>query len=151
MQALSSANAIVSLASPSYGQYITERLFSSGEITDLAKKHIQPFYADRATAARSILHQVLPPDLPWRLHTYEGSYFFWLWCEDAKKTSKQLYEYLKKRGVIVVPGEYFFPGQSVDNWDHARQCIRINFARPNNELTQGADILAEALRWMYTR
>jgi valine--pyruvate aminotransferase len=150
MKALASTNAIINLASPSIGQYITERLFASGEITELCQQHVQPFYAERAERARALLMQKLPSDLPWRLHVYEGSYFFWLWCDGAVKTSKQLYEYLKARGVIVVPGEYFFPGQDVAAWDHARQCIRINFSRPDHELEQGSAILADAVQWMYS-
>lgn len=149
MQALSSANAIVSLASPSPGQYVTERLFASGEILDLSKNHIQPFYAERATKARQLLMERLPAELPWRLHVYEGSYFFWLWCDGAKRTSKELYEYLKARGVVVVPGEYFFPGQDVSEWQHAQQCVRLNFSRPDDELEIGSQILAEAVQWMY--
>lgn len=150
MQALSSANAITNLASPSFGQYLTTRLIESGEIMNLARKTIQPFYNERSVRAKKILDKKLPSELPWRIHTHEGSYFFWLWCEDANKTSKQMYDYLKQRGVVIVPGEYFFPGQDTSQWDHARQCIRINFARPDSELEIGADILAEAIRWMYS-
>ncbi len=151
MQALSSANAIVSLASPSYGQYIAEQAFATDAITTLCSDHIQPYYTERAAHARQLLMDGLPSDLPWRLHVYEGSYFFWLWCDKAVHTSVELYEYLKKRGVIVVPGEYFFPGQDTGQWSHSRQCIRLNFARPDQELRDGIAILAEALRWMYAR
>lgn len=149
MKALSSANAIVSLASPSYGQYLAEPLLVSGEIDELCNRYIQPYYADRAQHARQLLNDRLPADLPWRLHVYEGSYFFWLWCEGANKTSKELYEYLKSRGVIIVPGEYFFPGQSATTWPHMQQCIRLNFARPDAELQAGTQVLAEAISWMY--
>lgn len=150
MKALSSANAIVHLASPGIGQYISRRLIQTGEILDLAKQHIQPFYSHRQQRAQKLFSEQLPDDLPWRLHIWEGSYFFWLWCDGAKKTSMELYEYLKQRRVIVVPGEYFFPGQHVAEWDHARQCIRINFSRPDDELAEGSAILAEAVRWMYS-
>lgn len=149
MKALSSANAIVNLASPSIGQYIARRLVGSGEVLELSEQHIKPFYAERAERARALFMEKLPADLPWRLHLYEGSYFFWLWCEGAKKTSKELYEYLKERRVIVVPGEYFFPGQDVTVWDHARQCLRLNFSRPDSELEPGVDVMAEVVRWMY--
>ncbi len=149
MKALSSANAIVSLASPSIGQYITSRLMRSGEILALAREQIQPFYAERAKKARELFLSVLPGELPWRFHIYEGSYFFWLWCDGAKKTSGQVYGFLKERGVIVVPGEYFFPGQDTTKWQHAHECIRINFSRPDSELEAGAAILANAVKWMY--
>ncbi|PID31881.1 valine--pyruvate transaminase [Candidatus Saccharibacteria bacterium] len=149
MKALSSANAIVNLASPSIGQYIARELVASSDIMELATQHVQPFYAERAAHARQLFMDSLPPDLPWRFHIYEGSYFFWLWCDGAAKTATQLYDYLKKRGVIVVPGEFFFPGIDVSTWPHAQQCIRINFSRPDAELTAGARILADGVRWMY--
>lgn len=149
MQALSSANAIVNLASPSIGQYVVQRLLASGGIMDLARESIVPFYTERAERAKNVFNENLPAELPWRLHTWQGSYFFWLWCDGATKSSKQLYEYMKQRGVVVVPGEYFFPGQDTDNWQHARECIRINFARPDVELEAGAKLLAEAVEWMY--
>lgn len=149
MKALSSANAIVSLASPSFGQYVTTRLVDSGEIMDISRKNVQPFYEERARKARKLIMQKLPTDKDWRLHVHEGSYFFWLWCEGSKKTSKELYEYLKNRGVIVVPGEYFFPGIDTSKVKHASECVRINFSRPDEELEAGTTILAEAVSWMY--
>lgn len=91
-----------------------------------------------------------PDDLPWRLHVYEGSYFFWLWCEGAKKTSMQMYEYLRDRGVVVVPGEYFFPGQDTTKWAHSHECLRLNFSRPDSELEVGIPILTEMLGWAYS-
>lgn len=151
MAALSSANAIVSLASPSYGQYIAEPLFASDAISQLCENHIRPYYENRHDIARRLLVDALPSDLPWRLHVYEGSYFYWLWCDGAEKTAMELYEYLKERGVIVVPGEYFFPGQDVARWEHAQQCVRLNFARPDHELHAGAEVLAGGVRWMYGR
>lgn len=149
MQALSSATAIVSLASPSYGQYITKGLFASDKVNELSQKHIQPFYRERAAVAREKIVNELPDELPWRLHKYEGSYFFWLWLDGANKGSLEIYDYLKKRDVIVVPGEYFFPGQKVEDWAHARQCLRLNYSRPDKELDVGIDLLREAVVWAY--
>lgn len=150
MQALSSATAIVSLASPSYGQYITKGLFASDKVNELSQKHIQPFYRERAAVAREKIVNELPDELPWRLHKYEGSYFFWLWLDGANKGSLEIYDYLKKRDVIVVPGEYFFPGQELGGWTHAKKCLRLNYSRPDNELEAGAGALGEAVAWAYS-
>lgn len=150
MRALSSANAIVSLASPSFGQYAMKPLLDSDEIMSLSRDHIQPFYFERAEKARSMMIDQFPDDLPWRLHVYEGSYFFWLWCEGAKKTSMEMYEYLRDRGVVVVPGEYFFPGQDTASWAHGHECLRLNFSRSDSELEAGVPILTEMLRWAYS-
>jgi len=151
MQALTSANAIVSLASPGIGQYIAEPLIRSDAILELSREVIQPYYFERATKARKLIDKHFPADLPWRLHRFEGSYFFWLWLDGAPVTSKQLYDRLKQRGVIVVPGEYFFPGLPAARaaWPHAKECLRLNFARPDAELEQGIPILAEEIARAY--
>jgi valine--pyruvate aminotransferase len=149
MQALASANAIVSLASPSFGQYVATPLIASDEILRLSGEHIKPYYFDRADKARALIQQHFPDHLPWRLHVFEGSYFFWLWLPGSKLTSKQLYGYLKEQGVLVVPGEYFFPGQDTATWSHAHECLRLNFARPDAELERGVPILAEAVKRAY--
>lgn len=60
-----------------------------------------------------------------------------------------MYDYLKQRGVIVVPGEYFFPGQDTGKWPHARECLRLNFARPDAEQDAGVIVLADMMRWAY--
>jgi len=149
MQALASTNAIVSLASPSFGQYVATPLIANDEILRLSDEHIKPYYFDRADKARTLIDQHFPADLPWRLHVFEGSYFFWLWLPGSKLTSKQLYYYLKEHGVLVVPGEYFFPGQDTAAWKHAHECLRLNFARPDKELERGVPILAEAVKRAY--
>lgn len=148
MRALASANAIVSLASPSIGQYVARPLLEDDAIDVLCQQHIQPYYQARRSKMDQLIAQHFPPELPWRLHAYEGSYFYWLWCEGARMTSGQMYEWLKARGVLVVPGQYFFPGQP-DDWTHKHECLRINFARPDAELEAGVPLLAEAIKVAY--
>jgi len=145
MTALASANAIMSLATPSFGQYLTTPLIDNDEILSLSEQHIKPYYLERAKRARQLIDKHFPAALPWRLHLYEGSYFFWLWLPGSKMTSKELYNYLKERGVLIVPGENFFPGQDPNSWPHVHECLRINFSRPDQELEQGIPILAEAI------
>jgi valine--pyruvate aminotransferase len=57
-------------------------------------------------------------------------------------STQQLYERLKARGVIVVPGEYFFPGLKAP-WPHTRQCLRISYAQDDAIVEQGMALLAE--------
>ncbi len=149
MRALTRANATVSLASSGFGQYITRPLFENDKILELSEQHIKPYYMERAAVARALIKKHFPQDLPWRLHTYQGSYFFWLWLEESTMTSKALYAYLKQRGVIIVPGEHFFLGQDTESWNHSHECLRISFARPDEELEQGLPIIAEALYAAY--
>ena len=42
--------------------------------------------------------------------------------------SCELYERLKARGGVVVPGHYFFPGLD-EPWQHRYECIRMSYAR----------------------
>ena len=149
MKALTSANAIVSLASPNFGQYLAKPLIQSDEVLSLSRESICPFYFERADRARKLMNKHFPSHLPWRLHRYEGSYFFWLWLEGSRLSGMQLYDWLKERGVIVVPGEYFFPGQDIHTWAHGRECLRLNFSRSDDELEKGIPILAEAIEKAY--
>lgn len=146
MQALSAVNAKINLSSPSVGQYLAADLLKDDSLDLIRDKYLIPHYRERANFAWRLLHNTLPDAVKWRVHSYNGSYFFWLWCEDMKISSSQLYEKLKARGVIVVSGEYFFAGQNAARWDHATKCIRINFARPNHELEAGFIILAEEIQ-----
>ena len=59
-----------------------------------------------------------------------------------KITSRELYERLKARKVLIVPGEYFFFGLRED-WAHAHECIRMNFAQPEATVREGLRLIAE--------
>lgn len=149
MQALARVNAVVSLTSPSMGQYITKPLLDSDEVIELSQRYIGPYYLEHSRRMHKLIDKHFPSELPWRLHDYQGSYFFWLWLEGAKKTSREVYEYLKQRGVLVVPGDYFFLEHTDLDWPHTQECLRIYFARPDQELEAGIPILAEAVNWAY--
>lgn len=145
MNRMAYANAIINLTSAGFGQYLLRPLLDNDEILRLSAEHIQPHYYERAAKAHELIEQHFPKDLPWRLHTHEGSYFFWLWCEGMTLTSRNIYEELKQRGVIVVPGNSFFPGLGGEDWRHASECLRLNIARPDAELEHGIGIVAEVL------
>jgi valine--pyruvate aminotransferase len=59
--------------------------------------------------------------------------------------SAELYERLKNRGVLIVPGHYFFPGLE-EKWPHRRECIRVNYSQDEETVRQGIRILAEEVR-----
>ncbi|NIP97238.1 MAG: valine--pyruvate aminotransferase, partial [Akkermansiaceae bacterium] len=64
------------------------------------------------------------------VHRSEGALFLWMWFEDLPVTSRELYDRLKGRGVLVVPGNYFFFGLDDDEWPHRNECLRVSFAMP---------------------
>ena len=75
----------------------------------------------------------------------EGAFFLWLWFEGLPITSAELYQRLKARGVLVVPGHYFFPGLAGE-WRHRHECIRMNYAGDDAAVRRGLRLIAEEVR-----
>jgi valine--pyruvate aminotransferase len=146
---LSSMNAIISLSTSTLGQHITLPLLKNGELIKMAKEVINPFYFHQAQKATAYFHaQMKGSSVSYFLHKNEGSIFFWLWCKDLPITSKELYERLKKRGVVVVPGEYFFPGLQ-EEWKHTSECLRISYSQKEEDVMKGLEIIAEEVKRAY--
>ncbi len=142
-QALGALSGIITLAPNSVGAALMTRLIESGDIKHLTQDIIGPHYNQCLSTALSIFHDVFK-DLPVRLHKPEGAFFLWLWIDGMKISSQELYERLKARHVYVIPGEEFFI--DIDpNWQHTKECIRINYAQPEDKLARGFKILAEEL------
>ncbi len=78
--------------------------------------------------------------------------FLWLWFDELPITTMELYTRLKARGVLIVPGEYFFFGQdeqSMEKWDHAHQCLRMNYVQDEIKMRDGIAIIAEEVNKAY--
>ncbi|MBG7609193.1 MAG: valine--pyruvate aminotransferase, partial [Verrucomicrobia bacterium] len=54
-----------------------------------------------------------------------------------------LYERLKKREVLVIPGHHFFFGCEETDWPHRNECIRVSFAMKETTVRDGLTIIAE--------
>jgi valine--pyruvate aminotransferase len=146
--AVASANAIISLASGNIGQALVVSHMESGRILEFSQDIVRPFYEERLHRALDWVGECFDQSLPWRLHTCEGALFLWLWCRDMPIDSRVFYERLKSRGVLVVPGCYFFYGLS-DDWPHQHECIRINYSQPEPVVREGLRIIAEEMRKAY--
>jgi len=142
VSALSSANAILSLSNGSVGQVITTPLIQSGEILDISRKMILPFYRNKKDMAVRWIHEFFPDSVDYQLHKPEGSLFLWVWFRNLKGGSQALYERLKKKGVLIVPGHYFFFGLE-EEWEHAGQCIRINYSQDEDTVREGLKIIGQ--------
>jgi valine--pyruvate aminotransferase len=147
VEAYSNANTVVNLACGNLGPTIARELFSSGEILTLSNNLIKPFYKQRAQQAVKWFRSELG-DLPYRIHSPEGAIFLWLWFDGLPITSQALYERLKQRGVLVVPGHNFFPGMDSD-WQHQQECIRVSYAQGGSTVKQGIEIIAEEVAKAY--
>jgi valine--pyruvate aminotransferase len=147
IEAYSNANTVVNLACGNLGPTIARELFSSGEILSLSRNTIRPFYKRRALEAVDLFRAELK-GLPYHIHRPEGAIFLWLWFEGLPISSQELYERLKGRGVLVVPGHNFFPGMGSE-WRHQQECIRVSYAQDGKTVAQGIKIIAEEVAIAY--
>ncbi|MDF4794569.1 valine--pyruvate transaminase, partial [Vibrio parahaemolyticus] len=116
-QALTNMNGIISLAPGSVGPALANHIIAKGDLLKLSSEVIKPFYKQKSQRAVELLQQAIT-DERFRIHKPEGAIFLWLWFDELPITTMELYQRLKARGVLIVPGEYFFIGQK-DEWDHA--------------------------------
>ncbi len=105
---------------------------------------IRPHYQAKVQQAVDWLAEEMG-DTPYYLHKPEGTFFLWLWFKGLPITSQELYERLKARGVLIVPGHYFFPGLN-EAWDHRNECIRVNVAQDEQTVRAGLHIIADEVR-----
>jgi len=145
--AVASMNAIISLAPVSYGAGLALDLVRSREITRMSHDLIKPYYQDRAEKATEWVWEALT-GTPFYIHKPEGAFFFWLWFKDLPITSAELYERLKRRGVLIVPGHYFYPGLD-EEWGHKTECIRMNYTPEEQKVRQGIQIIGEEVKRAY--
>jgi valine--pyruvate aminotransferase len=144
---ISRVNANVNLAPGSMGAAIATNLVRSGEIIRLSRDVIRPFYEQKAGLAVNQLLKELE-GIDFHIHKPEGTFFLWLWLRGLPITDHELYERLKKRGVLVVPGHYFFPGLKGE-WEHKHECIRINYAQDEEIVVAGLKIIADEVKRTY--
>ena len=148
ISALGAVNAIFCLAPGSLGPALVTDLIESGEVLAVGRDVIRPHYAARAARAVDRLRAGLG-DYPLRIHKPEGAFFLWLWMPGLPITNAALYERLKARGVVVVSGQYFFPGLQDDDWPHKHECIRISYADEWSRIERGLAVIVEEVRRAY--
>ncbi len=148
IDAFTNANTIASLACGTLGPLLASELLERGEILPLCREHVAPFYRERAQQAVQWCGEAFA-GLPWRVHKPEGAIFLWLWFEGLPISSQALYQRLKKRGVLVVPGHNFFVGLE-DEWPHRHECLRVSYATDSERVRAGIALIAEEVRLAYS-
>ncbi|WP_104041379.1 valine--pyruvate transaminase [Vibrio hyugaensis] len=146
-QALTNMNGIISLAPGSVGPVLANHIIAKGDLLKLSSEVIKPFYKQKSQRAVELLQEAIT-DERFRIHKPEGAIFLWLWFDELPITTMELYQRLKARGVLIVPGEYFFIGQK-DEWDHAHQCLRMNYVQDDEMMQKGIAIIAEEVEKAY--
>lgn len=149
IKAIASMTSIIGLANTNVGQALVTPLIQSGEILRLSNDIVQPFYRQKSQRAQEFVKEFFDDTLPYRVHRSEGAFFLWMWFAELPISSRQLYERLKQRNVLVVPGDYFFFGIEEDDWRHRDECLRISFAMPDEIVRDGFRVIAEEVAKAY--
>ncbi len=149
IKALSGINAIMNLATGSFGAMLAEPLVRSGEILSLSRDLVCPFYKSKMERAVAVFAEAMAEDCRWYIHKPEGAMFLWLWFPDLPISSLELYQRLKLRGVLVVSGHYFFPGLAVDGWRHRHECLRVTYSQGDDRVAEGLRRIAEEVKTVW--
>jgi valine--pyruvate aminotransferase len=151
IKSISSMNAIMNLATGSFGSLLAMNLVKSRDIITLSQSVVRPYYEDKAKRARDFLLQKLK-GLPVKLHKVEGAMFLWLWLKDCPVDNELLYRRLKAQGVLIVSGHHFFPGLRPSEaiaWQHTKECLRITYSQQDDLVMRGLDIIAKEVHFAY--
>ena len=141
-------NAICNLSLGSFGPALAKDLIASGDVIPVSKMVIQRFYQQKLQQVLDWIEHYFT-GFEFYIHKPEGAIFLWLWFPELPITSKTLYERLKQKGVLVIPGEEFFPGLE-EQWQHKYECIRITYSQSGDIVEQGLKIIADELRQIFS-
>lgn len=141
--AISSLTAIVGLSNGTLGQQLVLPWIEDGSILQFGPQILRPFYETKSQAAMGWAREAFAAaGVDCAMHASEGAFFHWLWLPNLSIPTRELYQRLKAREVLTVPGEYFFYGLTGD-WPHQHECLRINFSQPEKIVREGLQIIAE--------
>ncbi len=137
--------AVQSLSPSRIAPYVFKNDFISMEFYEMCRKYIKNFYLNKRNLIIDIITNRLSPEMI-QIHESEGAFFLWLNFPQLKISSLELYQILKSRGVIVVPGIYYYPGLRNKENKEGEKSIRISFSQPDSILTKGIDILINTIK-----
>jgi valine--pyruvate aminotransferase len=142
IRALGNMNASLSLANGNLGQALMLPYLKDDTLLRLGREVIRPFYKQRSDAAVHVLCQALGQRTEWALHAREGAFFLWLWLPRLRIPAAELYQRLKAKKVLVIPGHYFAFGTD-QPWSHAAKCLRLTYSQAAHVVEEGLQILAD--------
>lgn len=145
IQMLTSVNAVAGLANGNVGQALAGPLLADGRMDQLCREAIRPFYETRSLRAGALWEEALGNSVPWMRHEAEGSMFHWIRFPGLPVQSAELYRILKQKGVLVVPGHFFFYGLDRDP-PEKHECLRVHTAMNPEMTARGIEIIGETVR-----
>ena len=137
-------NTVLTLSPGGVGTAIAANIIEDGQVLEISEQFIKPFYEQKKDFAIECAKQYFT-GFDFAIHQPEGSFFLWVWFKDLPVSSHEFYQRLKKRGVIVVSGSYFFFGLNQPH-PHQDQCLRINHAQDREVVEKAFQIIAEEAR-----
>jgi len=143
--AIAAMTSVVGLANTNAGQQLVKPLLDSGELLQISRQMIRPFYENRARQAGEWMHEAFGEAPGWSLHRCEGAFFRWLRLTGLPISTRELYQRLKARQVLVVPGEAFFFGLP-HPWAHHTECLRLNCSGAPDTVREALHIIADEVR-----
>ena len=145
-RAVGNINAIAALATGSFGPALAHEMLESGELTDLARNVVRPFYKEKAARAEALIRKYFE-GTDYYLHRIEGSIFCWIYLPSLRIPTLEFYSLLMEEGVVTVPGEYFFFGGAVPYpHEHYDKCLRLNYSGDGALVEEGIEIIARKYR-----
>ncbi len=141
------ANAINGLAPTRVGPELVLPLLANKQLDRLCDQVIRPHYLQKQTFALETLREA-SSGLPIRVHKPDGAMFLWVWFENLPGGTQRLYEEAAREGVVTVAGHHFFQGLAAD-WQHANECLRVNYAGDPITVQAGVRRLVNIARRLY--
>lgn len=140
--------AIQHLAPGSIGPALLTPGLKDGSFAQACRDHIVPFYRQRQTVAIHTLFSGLKPGKEVLVHRPDGAFFLWAIFPRLKATARQLYDELKSRGVIVVAGDYYYPGlpERDRGPSSSNRALRISYTRDPESLREALTIVGSTVR-----
>ncbi len=153
--AIADINGVMHLAPGGMGARMAIDLIRNGEIMQMSREIVRPFYQRKAFQTLDWFREELGSSsssgkeaVPYRIHKPEGALFLWLWFQDLPCTAGELYDRLKVRNTLIIPGHHFFPGLD-EYWQHKHECIRVTYAQDDDVVHEGVKIIADEVRKIY--
>ena len=144
---ISNANAINGLAPARTGPELVLPLLMSHRLSELSEQVIKPHYLRKQHLAIEAMMSAAH-DLPIKIHQPNGAMFLWTWFENLPGGAEKLYRRAAREGVVTVSGRHFFQGLDT-SWQHANECLRLNYAGDEDRVRQGIERLVAVARQQY--
>jgi valine--pyruvate aminotransferase len=145
MDAITSFISNATLHAPQLSQIVLARALETGELDRVTTSVIKPYYERKRRFAETLLFDLWPETVEWRLHSGEGGMFCWLWIDHPWFDDEAFYQMLKRRKVFIVPGRHFFVDPLCVG-DHGTRCFRISLTAEEATIAEGIMRVGDALQ-----